>query len=162
MPCNKRFTNRVTRSVLKIRSPHCYVRLSHARAVRKRWGFVFLSTDRVTVKVNDYSKFESWLTRHMDPIGVSAPYASITPVRSILVSGFEYPCPLSRRHRHIIEYHSPGGYLQSLHTGCACHVLGYEIFLKSIFLGSKIYNMNFPILGGKKFQQLSFFLDSIL
>ena len=46
--------------------------------------------------------------------------------------------------------------------GCTCHVFGSEISLESHFLGSKICNMNFPILGGKKFQQLSFLLDSIL
>ena len=33
---NKRFTNRVTRSVLEIRSLHFYARPSQARAVRKR------------------------------------------------------------------------------------------------------------------------------
>ena len=46
--------------------------------------------------------------------------------------------------------------------GCACHVFGSEISLESHFLGSKICNMNFPVLGGKKFQQLSFLLDSVL
>ena len=35
---NKRFTNRVTRSVPEIRSPHFYARPSQARAVRKRIG----------------------------------------------------------------------------------------------------------------------------
>ena len=43
MPCNKQFTNRITRSVLNIRSPHFYVRPSQAQAVRKRLGFVFSS-----------------------------------------------------------------------------------------------------------------------
>ena len=52
MPCNKRFTNQVTRSVLEIRSPHFYARPSQARAVQKRSGFVFPSTDRVTRLVN--------------------------------------------------------------------------------------------------------------
>ena len=51
---NKRFTNRVTRSVLEIRSPHFYARPSQARAVQKRLGFVFPSTDRVTRLVNRY------------------------------------------------------------------------------------------------------------
>ena len=54
MASNKRFTNRVTRSVLEIRSPHFYARPSQARAVRKRSGFVFPSTDRVTRLVNRY------------------------------------------------------------------------------------------------------------
>ena len=40
--------------------------------------------------------------------------------------------------------------------------LGLKFHLKAIFGGSKICNMNFPILGVKKFQQLSFLLDSIL
>ena len=52
MPCNKRFTNRVTRSVLEIRSPHFYARPSQARAVQKQSGFVFPSTDQVTRLVN--------------------------------------------------------------------------------------------------------------
>ena len=43
MPFNKRFTNRVTRSVLEIRSPHFYPRPSQAQAVWKRSGFVFPS-----------------------------------------------------------------------------------------------------------------------
>ena len=51
-PYNKRFTNRVTRSVLEIRSPHFYARLSQARAVRKRSRFVFPGTDGVTRLVN--------------------------------------------------------------------------------------------------------------
>ena len=54
MAYNKRFTNRVTRSVLEIRSPHFYARPSQARAVRKRSRFVFPSTDRVTRLVNRY------------------------------------------------------------------------------------------------------------
>ena len=36
MPLNKRFTNRVTRSVLEIRNPHFYARPWQARAVQKR------------------------------------------------------------------------------------------------------------------------------
>ena len=54
-----------------------------------------------------------------------------------------------------------GGTCHVCIQGCACHVFGSEISLESHFLGSKICNMNFPILGGKKFQQLSFLLDSI-
>ena len=54
MPHNKRFTKRVTRSVLEIRSPHFYERPLQARAVQKRSGFVFPSTDRVTQLVNHY------------------------------------------------------------------------------------------------------------
>ena len=56
MPFNKRFTNRVTRSVLEIRSPHFYARPSQARAVRKGSDFVFPSTDRVTRLVNRYNQ----------------------------------------------------------------------------------------------------------
>ena len=52
MAYNKRFTNRVTRSILEIRSPHFYARPSQARAVRKRSGFVFPNKDRVTWLVN--------------------------------------------------------------------------------------------------------------
>ena len=52
MPYNTRFTNRVTRSVLEIRSPHFYVLPSQPRAAQKRSGFVFLSTDRVIRLVN--------------------------------------------------------------------------------------------------------------
>ena len=51
-PSNKRFTNRVTLSVLEIRSPHFYARPSQARAVRKRSSFVFPGTERVTRLVN--------------------------------------------------------------------------------------------------------------
>ena len=52
MACNKQFTNQVTRSILKIRSPHFYARPLQAWAVRKGLGLVFLSTDRVTRLVN--------------------------------------------------------------------------------------------------------------
>ena len=48
MPYNKRFTNRVTRSVLEIRILHFYARPSQARAVRKRSSFIFPNKDRVT------------------------------------------------------------------------------------------------------------------
>ena len=48
MPCNKRFTNRVTRLLLEIQIPHFYARPEQARAVRKTSGFRFPSTDRVT------------------------------------------------------------------------------------------------------------------
>ena len=54
MPYNKRFTNRVTQSVLQIRSPHFHAQPSQAWAVRKRLGFVFPSMDRVTPLVNCY------------------------------------------------------------------------------------------------------------
>ena len=56
MPCNKQLTDRVTRSVLEIRSPHFYARPSQARAARKRSGFVFPSRDRVPRLVNRYYK----------------------------------------------------------------------------------------------------------
>ena len=46
--------------------------------------------------------------------------------------------------------------------GVRAMFLGLKFHMKAIFLGSKICNMNFPILGGKKFQQQSFLLDSIL
>ena len=49
---NKRFTNRVTRSVVEIRTPHFYARPAQARAVRKTSGFVFPNADRVTRLVN--------------------------------------------------------------------------------------------------------------
>ena len=39
MQYNKQFTNRVTRSVLQIQSPHFYARPSQARAVQKKIGF---------------------------------------------------------------------------------------------------------------------------
>ena len=55
-----------------------------------------------------------------------------------------------------------GGTYHVCIRGYACHVFGSKISLESHVLGSKICNMNFPILGGKKFQQLSFLLDSIL
>ena len=61
MPSNKRFTNRVTRSVLEIRSPHFYARPSQARTVRKRSGFVVPSTDQVTRLVNGYDQFPDQL-----------------------------------------------------------------------------------------------------
>ena len=48
IPFNKRFTDQVTRSVLEIQSPHFYARPSQAQAVRKKLGFVFPTTDRVT------------------------------------------------------------------------------------------------------------------
>ena len=38
-----------------------------------------------------------------------------------------------------------GGTCHVCLRGCACHVFGSEISLKSHFLGSKICNMNFPI-----------------
>ena len=57
MPSNERFTNRITRSILEIRSPHFYAQLSQARAIRKRSGFAFPSTDRVTRLVNRYQDF---------------------------------------------------------------------------------------------------------
>ena len=63
---------------------------------------------------------------------------------------------------HHVSLKYPGGTCHVCIRGCACHVFGSEISLESHFLGSKICTMNFPILGGKKFQQLSFLLDSIL
>ena len=53
MPCNKWFTNRVTRSVLEIRSPHFYLRTSLASSGHTEGSsFVFLSTDPVIWLVN--------------------------------------------------------------------------------------------------------------
>ena len=46
--------------------------------------------------------------------------------------------------------------------GVRAMFFGLKFHLKAIFWGSKICNINFPILEGKKFQQLSFLLDSIL
>ena len=59
MPINyNRFTNRTTRSELEIRSPHFYAGPSPAGAVRKRSGFAFPSTDRVTQSVGrNYNSF---------------------------------------------------------------------------------------------------------
>ena len=55
MPDNKRYTNLGTGSVLEIRIPHFYARLSQAQAVHtKRSVFVFPSTERVTRLVNPY------------------------------------------------------------------------------------------------------------
>ena len=91
MANNKRFTNRVTRSVLEIRSPHFYVRLSQARAVQKSLGFVFPSTDRVTRLVNLITNQEfqrnpkmltldfSWLQIYLRPGKV--PFATVPNIR---------------------------------------------------------------------------------
>ena len=65
MSYNKRFTNRVTRSVLEIRSPHFYARPSQAQAVQKRSGFVFPSTDRVTRLVNRYQCSSQHMNRNL-------------------------------------------------------------------------------------------------
>ena len=63
MSYDKRFTNRVTQSVLQIRSPHFYSRPSPAQAVQKRSGYVFPSTDRVTLLVNrQYCLDANWKT----------------------------------------------------------------------------------------------------
>ena len=43
MPSNKRFTNRVTPSVLEIGSPHFYARPSQASAIRKDRASYFVS-----------------------------------------------------------------------------------------------------------------------
>ena len=40
--------------------------------------------------------------------------------------------------------------------------LGLKFHLKAIFLGPKFANMNFPFFGGKNFQQLPFYLSSIM
>ena len=75
MSSNKRFTNRVTRSVLEIRSPHFYTRPSQAQTVQKRSGFVFPSTDRVTWLVNRYDYF-SYVK-----IYTSGPAEAVRPLR---------------------------------------------------------------------------------
>ena len=41
--------------------------------------------------------------------------------------------------------------------GVRAMFLGLKFHLKAIFLGSKICNMNFPILGGKKFCAIGIF-----
>ena len=50
--------------------------------------------------------------------------------------------------------------------GCACHVSGSEISLKSHIFGSRICKHELPIFGGrgggKTFQQLPFSLSSIM
>ena len=60
MSSNKRFTNRVARSVLEIRTPHFYARSSQARAGQKDPAFVFPSTDRVTLLVNRYNRSDQF------------------------------------------------------------------------------------------------------
>ena len=47
MSSDKRFTTRVTRSVIEIQSPYFYAQPSQARVERKRSGFVSLSTYQV-------------------------------------------------------------------------------------------------------------------
>ena len=46
--------------------------------------------------------------------------------------------------------------------GVRAMFLGLKFHLKAIFLGLKSANMNFPLFGGKKFQQLPFSLRSIM
>ena len=55
--------------------------------------------------------------------------------------------------------HPGGGGVVAMfaYNGVLAMFLGLKFHLKAIFWGSKICNMNFPILGGKKLQQLSFF-----
>ena len=66
-PCNKRFTNRVTLSVLEIRSSHLYTRPSQARVVEERSGFVVHSTDRVIVMINQQSWWKTFLRLQIAP-----------------------------------------------------------------------------------------------
>ena len=89
MSYNKRFTNRATRSVLEIRNPQFCARPSQARAVRKRSGFVFPSTDRVTRLVNRYyrTKDKIWIC-HIVIWQVSG-----TKLRSKLWSLARFPPP---------------------------------------------------------------------
>ena len=71
---NKRFTNRVTRSVLEIRIPPFYA--------RKRSGFVFPKMDRVTRLVNRYYKLNyqtlGILTKFEFPTQTKRKFALIT------------------------------------------------------------------------------------
>ena len=48
------------------------------------------------------------------------------------------------------------------YSGVCAMFLGLKFHLKYIFLGCKICNMSFSFCGGEKFQELSFFLDSVL
>ena len=68
MSCNKRFTNRVTLSLLEIRSPHFYTRPSQVRVAEQRSGFVVHSTDRVIVMINQQSWWKTFL-RHQIAAG---------------------------------------------------------------------------------------------
>ena len=67
MPCNKRFTNRVTLSLLEIRSLHFYTRLSQARVVEERSGFVVHSTDRIIIMINQQSWWRIFLRLQIAP-----------------------------------------------------------------------------------------------
>ena len=67
MPCNKRFTNRVTLSLLEIRSTHFYTRLSQARVVEERSGFVVHSTDQIIVTINQQSWWKTFLRLQIAP-----------------------------------------------------------------------------------------------
>ena len=67
MPCNKRFTNRVTLSLLEIRSPHFYTRLSQARVVEERSGFLVHSTDQIIVTINQQSWWKTFLRLQIAP-----------------------------------------------------------------------------------------------
>ena len=48
-----------------------------------------------------------------------------------------------------------------VYRGVRATFLGLKFHLKAIFLGLKFANMNFPLLGGKNFQQLPLSLSSI-
>ena len=45
--------------------------------------------------------------------------------------------------------------------GVRAMFLTLKFHLKTIFLGLKFANMNFPVFGGKNFQQLTFSLGSV-
>ena len=84
---------------------------------------------------------------------LSLPYIVLSPYRCndavlVLIFHKKYLQPPIYSFKILFEALSHGGDLPCLYTGCACHVFGPEISLESHFLGSKICNMNFPVLGG--------------
>ena len=56
----------------------------------------------------------------------------------------------------------PGVLAIFAYGGLRAMFLGLKFHLKAIFLGLKFANMNFPLFGGKNFQQLPFSLSSIM
>ena len=48
------------------------------------------------------------------------------------------------------------------YEGVRSMFLGLKLHLKAIVLGLNFANMNFPLFGGKNFQQLPFSLSSIM
>ena len=86
MSYNKRFTNLGYSVRTRNTNPHFYARPSQARAVRKRSGFVFHCTDRVTWLVNRYyrsylqSRYVCQLHFCSDPNNESDPRSEYSPL----------------------------------------------------------------------------------